>query len=93
MDLAGRNRWVVYSRAKDEMFDHCDLPDPPLYDVEADDKMRAPLNYISRLPSVVPHEAREAPKVRLPPRPPIGDSRRPSRDRYHYVHDYAATIS
>ena len=41
MDIEGRNRWVEYSRAKDEMFAHCDLPDSPWYEVEADDKRRA----------------------------------------------------
>ena len=30
MDLEGRNRWVAYSKAKDEMFAHCDLPDSPV---------------------------------------------------------------
>ncbi len=92
MDLEGRNRWVAYSKAKDEMFGHCDLPDSPWYEVEADDKKRARLNCIAHLLSVVPYDARKTPKVKLPPRPPVGDYRRPPRDRYHYVPDYAATI-
>jgi hypothetical protein len=54
MDLEGRNRWVAYSKAKDEMFAHCDLPDSPWYEVEADDKKRARLNCIAHLLSVVP---------------------------------------
>jgi polyphosphate kinase 2 len=93
MDLEGRNRWVAYSRAKDEMFAHCDLPDSPWYEVEADDKKRARLNCIAHLLSVVPYDARKAPKVKLPPRPPVGDYRRPPRDRYHYVPDYDPTIA
>ncbi len=93
MDLEGRNRWVAYSRAKDEMFAHCDLPDSPWYEVEADDKKRARLNCIAHLLSVVPYDTRKAPKVKLPPRPPVGNYRRPPRDRYHYVPDYAATIT
>jgi polyphosphate kinase 2 len=93
MDLEGRNRWVAYSKAKDEMFAHCDLPDSPWYEVEADDKKRARLNCIAHLLSVVPYDARKAPKVKLPPRPPIGDYRRPPRDRYRYVPDYSATIT
>ena len=72
MDLEGRNRWVAYSRAKDEMFAHCDLPDSPWYEVEADDKKRARLNCIAHLLSVVPYDTRKAPKVKLPPRPPVG---------------------
>ncbi len=93
MDLEGRNRWVAYSKAKDEMFAHCDLPDSPWYEIEADDKKRARLNCIAHLLSVVPYDAREAPKVKLPRRPPVGDYRRPPRDRYHYVPDYSATIT
>ena len=42
MDHEGRNRWVAYSKAKDEMFAHCDLPDTPWYEVEADDKKNGP---------------------------------------------------
>ncbi len=29
MDIEGRSRWVDYSRAKDDMFAHCDTPDSP----------------------------------------------------------------
>ena len=54
MDLEGRKRWVEYSKAKDEMFAHCDLPDSPWYEVEADDKKRARLNCIAHLLSVDP---------------------------------------
>ncbi len=93
MDLEGRNRWVAYSGAKDEMFAHCDLPDSPWYEVEADDKKGARLNCIAHLLSVVPYAARKAPKVKLPPRPPAGDYQRPPRDRYHYVPDYSAPIT
>ena len=59
MDIEGRNRWVEYSKAKDEMFAHCDLPDSPWYEVEADDKKRARLNCIAHLLSVVPYEPRK----------------------------------
>ncbi len=72
MDIEGRNRWVAYSRAKDEMFAHCDLPDSPWYEVEGDDKKRARLNCIAHLLSVVPYEGRKAPKVKLPPGPLSG---------------------
>jgi polyphosphate kinase 2 len=93
MDLESRNRWVAYSKAKDEMFAHCDLPDTPWYEVEADDKKRARLNCIAHLLSVIPYGVDPMPKITLPPRPPVGDYERPPRDRYHYVPDYAATIT
>jgi polyphosphate kinase 2 len=92
MDIEGRTRWVEYSKAKDEMFAHCDLPDSPWYEVEADDKKRARLNCIAHLLSVVPYQARQPVKIKLPPRPPAGNYQRPPRDRYRYVPDYAATI-
>ncbi|HTW98233.1 MAG TPA: polyphosphate kinase 2 [Acidimicrobiales bacterium] len=92
MDVESRNRWVEYSRAKDEMFAHCDVPDSPWYEVEADDKRSARLNCIAHLLSVVPYSPRDLPQVELPPRPPRGDYVRPSRDRYRWVPDYSATI-
>ena len=65
MDLEGRKRWVQYSKAKDEMFAHCDLPDSPWYEVEADDKKRARLNCIAHLLSMIPYEERKQPKPKL----------------------------
>ena len=93
MDIEGRKRWVEYSKAKDDMFAHCDTPDSRWWEVEANDKKRARLNCIAHLLSVVPYDARKPPKVKLPPRPPVGDYQRPPRDRYHYVPDYSATIA
>ena len=93
MDIEGRNRWVEYSRAKDEMFAHCDVPDSPWYEVEADDKRRARLNCIAHLLSVVPYHGREPVRTSIPPRPPAGTYTRPPRDRYHVVPDYAATLT
>ena len=93
MDLEGRNRWVEYSKAKDEMFAYCDTPDSPWWDVEADDKQRARINCIAHLLSVVPYEPRKIPKPKWVPRPKPGDYKRPPRDRYRYVPDHAATLS
>ena len=47
MDIDSRARWVDYSRAKDEMFVHTDIPEAPWYVVEGDDKRRARLNCIA----------------------------------------------
>ena len=49
MDLQSREKWVEYSRAKDEMFKHTDMPEAPWYTVEADDKRRARLNCIAHI--------------------------------------------
>ena len=92
MDLEGRNRSVEYSKAKDEMFAYCDTPDSPWWDVEADDKQRARINCIAHLLSVVPYEPRKISKPKWVPRPKPDDYKRPSRDRYRYVPDHAATL-
>ena len=49
-------RWEDYSRAKDEMFVHTDIPEAPWYVVESDDKRRARINMIAHLLSTVPYQ-------------------------------------
>ena len=92
MDLESRARWVDYSRAKDEMFVHTDIPEAPWYVVEGDDKRRARLNCMAHLLSIVPYEdVVEIPR-QLPPRPVEADYQRPPRELFHYVPDYAAEL-
>ena len=55
-DLYSRTKWVDYSRAKDEMFVHTDLPEAPWYVVESDTKKKARLNCISHLLSKIPYQ-------------------------------------
>jgi polyphosphate kinase 2 len=70
MDLESITRWEDYSRAKDEMFVHTDIPEAPWYVVESQDKRRARINMISHLLSTLPyHEVQRAP-IKLPQRPP-----------------------
>ncbi|HXR10693.1 MAG TPA: polyphosphate kinase 2 [Gaiellaceae bacterium] len=92
MDLDSRARWVEYSRAKDEMFVHTDIPEAPWYVVEGDDKRRARLNCIHHLLSLVPYEDVLETPLKLPPRPAESDYVRPPRDLFHYVPDYTATL-
>jgi len=92
MDLDSRARWVDYSRAKDEMFVHTDIPEAPWYVVEGDDKRRARLNCIAHLLSIVPYEDVLETPLKLPPRPVESDYERPPRDLFHYVPDYTATL-
>ena len=92
IDLEARARWVEYSKAKDEMFAHTDTPDSPWFEVEADDKLRARINCIAHLLSVVPYEDRKLPKLKLPPRPDAGSYKRTPRERLHYVPDFAAKL-
>jgi polyphosphate kinase 2 len=91
-DLMSRTRWVDYSRAKDEMFVHTDVPESPWFVVEADDKRSARLNCIAHLLTRVPYRAKPLPKVKIPPRQADQGYVRPPRDLYTYVPDYAATL-
>jgi polyphosphate kinase 2 len=68
MDLRSREKWVEYSRAKDEMFGHTDIKQAPWYVVPADDKRRARLNCITHLLSMVDYEDVTPPPLDLPPR-------------------------
>ncbi len=92
MDLESRARWVDFSRAKDEMFVHTDLPEAPWYVVEADDKRRARLNCIAHMLSAIPREQVEEPVVELGPRPPATGYQRPPRSLFRYVPDHAASV-
>ena len=68
MDLQSRSRWLEYSRAKDEMFAHCDIKQAPWYVVNADDKKRARLNCITHLLSLIPYEDLTHEQIDIPPR-------------------------
>src|SRR6476659_4744820 len=68
MDLQSRSRWLDYSKAKDEMFAHCDIKQAPWYVVNADDKKRARLNCITHLLSLIPYEDLTPEEIELPPR-------------------------
>jgi polyphosphate kinase 2 len=68
MDLASREKWVEYSKAKDEMFKYTDIKQAPWYVVPADNKKRARLNCISHLLSLIPYQDLPKKKIKLPPR-------------------------
>jgi len=92
MDFESITRWEDYSRAKDEMFVHTDIPEAPWNVVESDDKRRARINMIAHLLSTIPyHDVKLAP-LRLPSRPPSRGYIRPARDPQVYVPDHAAQL-
>jgi len=91
-DLSARTRWIEYSRAKDDMMVHTDIPEAPWYVVPADDKRRARINCIAHILSQIPWEPRKDPKIELPPRQSDDGYVRPPRDIYTYVPDHAATL-
>ena len=92
MDLESITRWEDYSRAKDEMLVHTDLPESPWFVVEADDKRRARLNMIHHLLSTIPYTSVVRAPLKLPKRPPSAGYERPPRELNHYVPDYAASL-
>ncbi|MGI9136489.1 MAG: polyphosphate kinase 2 [Candidatus Nanopelagicales bacterium] len=92
MDLESITRWEDYSRAKDEMLVHTDIPESPWFIVEADDKRRARLNMIHHLLSTIPYEQVMRPPLELPHRPKSRGYERPPKDLSTYVPDYAAGL-
>ncbi|WP_308465992.1 polyphosphate kinase 2 [Rathayibacter soli] len=91
-DLLSITKWVEYSRAKDEMFVHCDIPEARWWTVESEDKRASRLNMISHLLSQLPYEHLEPEPVDFPERPPATDYERPPVSLASYVPDYAATL-
>jgi polyphosphate kinase 2 len=88
MDLQARDKWVEFSKAKDEMFKHTDIKQSPWYTVEADDKRRARLNCIAHILNMVPYEDATPPPLSLPPRRPQDDSYvRPPKGEQTFVPD------
>ncbi|MFJ3336229.1 polyphosphate kinase 2 [Streptomyces sp. NPDC086766] len=92
MDLESITRWEAYSRAKDEMLVHTDIPEAPWYVVESDDKRRARLNMIAHLLDSVPYQEVAPPVLELPGRPRRTGYERPPRDLQTYVPDHAARL-
>lgn len=85
MDLESRNRWEDYSKAKDEMFAHTNIPEAPWFTVEADDKRRARLNCISHILKKIPYEDITPEPFDLPPRKPAVGYQRPPKNEQFFV--------
>jgi polyphosphate kinase 2 len=92
MDLESITRWEDYSRAKDAMLVHTNIPEAPWWVVESEDKRRARLNMIHHLLSSMPFQRVTRPPLTLPPRPPSSGYVRPPRESQTYVPDYAADL-
>ncbi|QEN06761.1 polyphosphate kinase 2 [Oceanispirochaeta crateris] len=69
MDLKSIERWDDYSRAKDEMFEHCHTEEAPWYEVPADNKKKARLNCIHHILSQIPYKEVKPVVIKLPERP------------------------
>jgi polyphosphate kinase len=92
MDLESITRWEDYSRAKDEMFVHTDIPEAPWYVVDSEDKRRARINMIAHLLSTVPYHDVQRVPLHLPERPQSAGYVRAPRDLQTFVPDHAASL-
>jgi len=91
MDLESRSRWVEYSKAKDIMIEHTDIPEARWRQVEGDDKRSARLNVMRDILDAVHYEDIIPGPIKLDSRPPRDrDYRRPPRDGHYEVTDYYA---
>ncbi|WP_207100331.1 polyphosphate kinase 2 [Paracoccus shandongensis] len=68
MDLQSRVRWEAYTKAKEDMLEHTNIPEAPWYIVPANDKKRARLNCMSHLLSLIPYADVPHEEVTLPDR-------------------------
>jgi polyphosphate kinase len=91
-DLYSRTRWVDYSRAKDEMFVHTDIPEAPWFVVQADDKRRARINCMAHLLRRVPYVPKKLEPIAIPTRQADEGYVRPPRQIYTYVPDHAESL-
>ena len=92
MDLESITRWEDYSRAKDEMMVHTDIPEAPWFVVESDVKKRARLNMMAHLLSTIPYTDVHSPILELPRRPKPKGYERPPREHTTYVPDHCASL-
>ena len=85
MDVQSRARWVEYSRAKDEMFAHCDIEQAPWFVVRADVKKRARLNCIEHLLSQIDYRDLTPTPPKLEPRTEPGSYVRPPLEDQNFI--------
>ncbi|MEO5951558.1 MAG: polyphosphate kinase 2, partial [Chloroflexia bacterium] len=89
IDIESRSKWVEFSKAKDIMFSHSDIPEARWFQVESEDKRRARLNCIRHILSTIPYEDVTPPAITLPPRPPADEHyTRPPRESHLIIPDY-----
>ncbi|MFC5178693.1 polyphosphate kinase 2 [Nocardioides taihuensis] len=92
MDLESITRWEDYSRAKDDMMVHTDIPEAPWYVVESDVKKVARLNMMAHLLSTLPYTSVPLPPIEVPDRPPSTGYIRPPKEHTTYVPDHVAEL-
>jgi polyphosphate kinase len=87
MDLKSREKWVEFSKAKDEMCSWTDIGEAPCVTIEADDKRRARLNCIAHILDRIDYRDALPGPIELPPRPAQDDYQRPPKDQHRVLDD------
>jgi polyphosphate kinase 2 len=87
MDIASRDKWVEYSKAKDDMFSYTDTKLSPWFVVDSDDKLRARLNCIRHLLGLIDYKNEESEILELPPRKRQSGYVRPPLEEQTFVPD------
>ncbi|MDH4980791.1 polyphosphate kinase 2 [Hyphomicrobium sp. D-2] len=85
MDLQSRIRWEDYTRVKEQMLEHTNIPEARWWVVEADDKKRARLNCIAHFLDQIPYQEVQHEPVVLPARTHHPDYQRHPVPREMYV--------
>lgn len=88
MDLQSREKWVEYSKAKDEMLAYTDTKLSPWFVVDADSKRKARLNTIRHILSKIPFEDLTPEPIKLPERKRSMGYVRPPMQEQTFVKDY-----
>jgi polyphosphate kinase 2 len=88
MDLKSREKWVEFSKAKDEMFSWTDIPEAPWYVIESDDKRAARLNCITHVLDRIPYKDALPKPLKLPPRPAQEEYVRPPKDEHRVLDEH-----
>lgn len=91
-DVLSITKWEDYSRAKDAMFVHTDIPEAPWHEVDNEDKRRGRINMITHLLAQVPYREVTRPPIEIPPRPEPRGYVRPPIELSDYVPDQAARL-
>lgn len=85
MDLSSWDKWVEFSKAKDEMFKYTDTKQSPWYNVHADDKKKARLNCMAHLLHSIPYKYVIPAPTELPPRKIVDNYVRPPQSELTFV--------
>lgn len=91
-DTTSITKWEDYSRAKDAMMLHTDIPEAPWFEVDNEFKRRGRINMIHHLLGRIPWESVPREEVEIPPRPESRGYERPPRDSLSMVPDHAASL-